>query len=154
MSGKCNKSGMCCTMFWLPKSPQQLKQLAKDYVKNEWYKNEKNWRYDEIYRMIGDRCLGKHAKENYWLYGPCRNLYFTTNANGTREASCAIQSIKPDMCQGFPYVEKNNPSTYKGCGYNNNKKSGITLRQLFAKVKPLSQYSDEEKELFGWKEQP
>jgi Fe-S-cluster containining protein len=145
MSGKCNRSGMCCNMFWLPKSPQQLKEMAENYVKY-WRDENPSCRYDEIYRMIGDRCLGKKKNESYWLYGPCRNLYYTTDEHGKRVAACGIQSVKPEMCRSFPNADTqnypDNPSQYKGCGFNKNSKHGETLKQMYKSTVQLSDASN------------
>ena len=143
MSEQCNRSGMCCTMFWLPYSPEDLKEQAKLYSEYLESNSDNPWigeRTDEIYRMVGDRLIGKKKKENFWLYGPCKNLGYTEE-NGKQVPTCMIQDNKPNMCKGFPKYEigllkntKSNPSEYKGCGFNQDPKFGLTLKQIECKI--------------------
>ena len=65
----------------------------------------------------------------FYMYGPCANL--RTDESG--KAACGIQSLKPWMCDSFPFrqlgdfkgeFQNQNPSPYRGCGYNLSTNSG------------------------------
>ena len=146
MSEQCNRSGMCCTMFWLTLSPEELKLKAEAYIAymqtNPEDMIQAQERTDEIYRMVGDRLIGKRKDDSgAHLYGPCKNLGYAEE-KGKRVPTCMIQNNKPNMCSGYPRYPKSNeflntrenPSEYKGCGFNKDPKYGLTLKQIQAKV--------------------
>lgn len=131
----CQRTGMCCTLFYLPASPERLKELAEEYEKNPYEFQGIPARIDEMYRMVKDRVVGKVKDDpnNGYLYGPCENLFHTTDDNGKTIAGCKIQDNKPYTCVGYPnnYLDdslKNNPnpSYYKDCGYNKDPEHGKT----------------------------
>lgn len=148
MSGKCDRSGMCCSLIMLPVSPDMLRGMAEAYTSDPNHPlktKEFPERTDEVYRMLGDRHIGYSKKMRLHLYGPCRNLYYTEE-NGKRVANCAIQSVKPEMCRSFPYdgrpEDTINPSQYKKCGFNVNKRKGFTKQTIYETFQPQESKCD------------
>lgn len=132
----CQRSGMCCTLFFLPISPEELKLKGEEYKKHPYEINGIPARVDEMARMLEDRHVGKLKTGTGHLYGPCKNLFHTTDGNGKTIAGCMIHDNKPYTCVEYPnyFKEQNptkiiplNPSDYKGCGYNINSEHGKTL---------------------------
>ena len=136
----CQRSGMCCTLFFLPISPEELKLKGEEYKKHPYEINGIPARVDEMARMLEDRHVGKLKTGTGHLYGPCKNLFHTTDGNGKTIAGCLIHEDKPYTCVGYPYYFKEqdpeqiiprNPSQYKGCGYNEDPEFGKPkLKQL------------------------
>ena len=138
MSGCCARSGMCCTLIYLPLLPEELKEQAEKYKENPWDDWGVPARVDEIYNMLKDNFIGKVTNRKGGLYGPCKNLSHTTDENGKTIAVCNIHDNAPGMCQGFPLYGRPestiNPSTYKGCGYNDSPNVGFTAEQTLSNL--------------------
>ena len=132
---KCKRCGQCCERLGIGYSPDELR---KAFLK---------WKYDDkpeelkahkvehaqgmheiylLYPML--RFISKAKKTRSlimpWYYYSCKHFARDKKGKGV----CTIHDIKPDMCADFPYYRTcyhvrigqaaENPTNYKGCGYN------------------------------------
>jgi len=109
---KCLKCGKCCKEIPIEHSPKRLKEYYLDWRLRK--KKEPDilmdiWLLYPMLRYLGRRRYGRY------LYR-CIHL--------TKGNLCDINSIKPDMCKGYPwYGEKESERklsslTILKCGYN------------------------------------
>jgi len=120
LKNKCKRCGKCCQYVTISRSPEQLKKEYNEWVNNIKIKGSYSQDIFLIYPML-------RYKENLYIY-ECVHFKFI---NG--KSTCEIDSIKPRMCSGFPKYNaifsslfiSNNPSQYKGCGFNKDKNAGV-----------------------------
>jgi len=131
MTGKCNRCGQCCERLGIGYSPDELRKAYLKWIYKDKPKELKAHKVVHaqeigqiylIYPMLRFRSKSKNAA--HWYYYTCK--HFTRDRKG--KGVCTIHDIKPDMCADFPYYNHaysirigqaaENPTTYKGCGYN------------------------------------
>jgi Fe-S-cluster containining protein len=133
----CRRCGSCCKSILLHLSPRQIREGY-----DGWKKQISGViAFQDIFLiapMVMGLCRGKirEGKGFRYVYGPCRHLII-----GDKSCRCAIHSIRPELCKGYPYyahiqsvkmgLRKDwNEGYIKGCGYNEDKDIGFTQQGI------------------------
>ena len=97
-------TGQCCEKFWLPYSPEELREY---YVKIYKYKETDPLFYAEL-EQIAPMVI---------YIGPTENgngHWYTCKWYDKETTMCTIYEVRPDMCRNYPYDQ-----ACEYCGWEN-----------------------------------
>ena len=115
----CLRCGRCCEDVQIAYSPEELKKAFSNWV-------ESSGSYPKEIYLLYPMFVYKrfNGKTRRWHY-KCKHF---VKLGG--KPTCTIHKFRPKMCKNFPNynhglrmdLKSFNPSQYKGCGYNEDKK--------------------------------